>query len=35
MTNTEGLYPPIEPHETGVLLVGDGHRVAWEISGNP
>ena len=29
------LYPPIEPYETGVLLVGDGHRVYWEQSGNP
>ena len=29
------LYPPIEPYETGMLLVGDGHRVYWEQSGNP
>lgn len=29
------LYPPIEPYEEGMLLVGDGHRVYWEQSGNP
>lgn len=29
------LYPPIEPYETGDLLVGDGQRVYWEQSGNP
>ncbi|MBN9176690.1 MAG: prolyl aminopeptidase [Microbacterium sp.] len=29
------LYPPIEPYETGFLLVGDGQRVYWEQSGNP
>jgi len=29
------LYPPIEPYETGMLLVGDGQRVYWEQSGNP
>jgi proline iminopeptidase len=29
------LYPPIEPYETGMLLVGDGHRLYWEVSGNP
>lgn len=32
---TEALYPPIEPFETGMLLVGDGHRIYWEVSGNP
>nr|WP_201468710.1 prolyl aminopeptidase [Microbacterium hydrocarbonoxydans] len=31
----DALYPPIEPHATGELLVGDGHRVYWEVSGNP
>ncbi len=30
-----GLYGPIEPYETGYLLVGDGHRVYYEQSGNP
>ncbi|WP_417564216.1 prolyl aminopeptidase [Microbacterium sp.] len=29
------LYPPIDPYETGTLLVGDGNRVYWEQSGNP
>lgn len=33
--NLDELYPAIEPHETGELLVGDGHRVYWEVSGNP
>ncbi|HZE41017.1 MAG TPA: prolyl aminopeptidase [Stackebrandtia sp.] len=28
-------YPPIEPHEQGMLDVGDGHRVHWEVCGNP
>jgi proline iminopeptidase len=28
-------FPEIEPYERGVLDVGDGHRVAWEVSGNP
>ncbi|WES63802.1 prolyl aminopeptidase [Microbacter sp. GSS18] len=31
----EILYPPIEPYETGELLVGDGHRMYWEQCGNP
>ena len=30
-----GLYPPIEPFETGVLDVGDGHRVYFERCGDP
>lgn len=29
------LYPPIEPHEQGVLEVGDGQGIYWEVSGNP
>ena len=29
------LYPPGEPHEHGMLEVGDGHRVYWEVCGNP
>ncbi|GAB2739707.1 prolyl aminopeptidase [Kitasatospora kifunensis] len=28
-------YPAIEPYETGMLDVGDGHRVYWESCGNP
>ena len=30
-----GLYPQIEPYETGMLDVGDGHSLYWELSGNP
>ena len=33
--NLDGLYPEIEPFETGELSVGDGHRLFWEVSGNP
>jgi proline iminopeptidase len=29
------LYPPISPFDQGLLDVGDGHRVYWEVSGNP
>ncbi|MDQ3403609.1 MAG: prolyl aminopeptidase [Actinomycetota bacterium] len=29
------LYPAIEPHRHGLLDVGDGHQVYWEVSGNP
>jgi proline iminopeptidase len=29
------LYPPAEPHASGMLDVGDGHRIHWEVSGNP
>ncbi|WP_054054987.1 prolyl aminopeptidase [Alloactinosynnema sp. L-07] len=29
------LYPMIEPHDSGMLDVGDGHLVYWEVSGNP
>lgn len=29
------FYPPIDPHADGMLDVGDGHRLYWEISGNP
>jgi len=28
-------YPAIEPYDQGVLEVGDGHSVHWEVSGNP
>ena len=31
----DGRYPEIEPYETGMLDVGDGHHVYWETSGNP
>jgi proline iminopeptidase len=29
------LYPPLEPYATGMLDVGDGHRIYWETCGNP
>ncbi|NUT00061.1 MAG: prolyl aminopeptidase [Sphingomonas sp.] len=29
------LYPEIQPYETGHLDVGDGHRLYWELCGNP
>ncbi len=29
------LYPEIEPHDHGMLAVGDGHRLYWETCGNP
>lgn len=30
-----GLFPEIEPFDAGLLDVGDGNRVYWEICGNP
>lgn len=30
-----GLYPPINPYEHGHLDVGDGHRIYYEVCGNP
>ena len=29
------LYPPTEPHDTGMLDVGDGNSIYWEVCGNP
>jgi len=29
------LYPPIDPYKSGMLDVGDGHNVYWELCGNP
>jgi len=29
------LYPDIEPSDSGLLPVGDGHRIYWESCGNP
>jgi proline iminopeptidase len=28
-------FPAIEPYDTGMLDVGDGHQVYWECCGNP
>jgi proline iminopeptidase len=30
---TVELYPPIEPYDRGMLPVGDGNAIAWEVSG--
>ena len=35
MTERRTLYPPIEPYETGMLDVGDGHTLYWERCGTP
>ncbi|MER7047248.1 prolyl aminopeptidase [Streptomyces jumonjinensis] len=36
MTETRSdLYPPIEPYARGMLDVGDGNHVYWEVCGNP
>jgi len=35
MAKLRTLYPPIEPYETGMLDVGDGHRVYYERCGTP
>jgi proline iminopeptidase len=35
MSTFRTLYPPIEPYATGLLDVGDGHRVYYERSGRP
>ncbi|WP_433416998.1 prolyl aminopeptidase [Microtetraspora malaysiensis] len=29
------LYPPIEPYDSGLLDVGRGNQIYWEICGNP
>ncbi|MFC9966095.1 alpha/beta fold hydrolase [Nocardia ignorata] len=29
------FYPAIEPYDHGMLEVGDGHSIYWEVSGNP
>jgi len=33
MSELRGLYPEIEPFETGFLDTGDGHRIYWERVG--
>ncbi|HUO82014.1 MAG TPA: prolyl aminopeptidase [Gammaproteobacteria bacterium] len=30
-----GLFPPVEPFKRGTLAVGEGHRLYFEVSGNP
>ena len=34
-TSPDPGYPPIEPHGSGMLDVGDGHSLFWEVCGNP
>ena len=34
-TSADARYPLSEPHESGMLDVGDGHSLYWEVSGNP
>jgi proline iminopeptidase len=29
------FYPPLDSHADGMLDVGAGHRIYWEVSGNP
>ena len=31
----DALYPPIEPYDQGMLDVGEGHQVYWEVCGQP
>jgi len=31
----QDLYPELEPFANGFLDVGDGHRIAYDVSGNP
>jgi len=35
MVERRTLYPEFEPYDSGHLDVGDGHRLYWELSGNP
>ncbi|MEO5640412.1 MAG: prolyl aminopeptidase [Sphingomicrobium sp.] len=35
LSERRGLYPDFEPRESGMLEVGDGHSLYWELSGNP
>ena len=35
VTYPVGLYPEIEPYEHGMLDVSDGHRLYYDVSGNP
>ena len=30
-----GRFPAIEPYDHGMLAVGDGNEIYWEVSGNP
>lgn len=32
---SDDRFPPVEPHDSGWLPVGDGHELYWETVGNP
>jgi proline iminopeptidase len=32
---TDALYPPVEPVDSGMLDVGEGHSLYWEVCGDP
>jgi len=34
-TSLRSMYPTIEPYRAGMLEVGDGHQVYWELVGTP
>ena len=35
MTERRTLYPEIQPYDSGMLDVGDGHQLYWERCGTP
>jgi proline iminopeptidase len=35
MSTRQSFYPEIEPFRSGMLAVGGGHEIYWEVSGNP
>jgi proline iminopeptidase len=35
MTDDDVRFPAFEPYDEGMLDVGDGHRLHWEVSGRP
>lgn len=35
VTFPRGLYPELDPHASGLLSVGDGHQLRYDVSGNP
>jgi proline iminopeptidase len=35
MQSRRTLYPEIQPYDSGMLDVGNGHSLYWELSGNP
>ena len=35
MSTLRSFYPEIEPYDSGLLEVGDGHRIYWERVGTP